>query len=271
MAYRTGKFEEARDYFQKALDIRSKTGMRQGIAASYNNLGLIAATVGDYQAALDYHNNSLKIKREIGDRYGMGTSLTNLGIAAMNANNYEQAEAYYRQALALSREIGDRLGEADNLNNIGLILRRKNGDLNEAKTVLMQATQLADEIGDRIGVALSLSNLGDVLLHLGDIEAAIPKLKEALREAQPIDAMQPLLRSMMWFGRIFELQGDLDRAVMLWSFVNLHESVDSETRNDTELMLANVTNQLSTEAFVTAINASKATDLNAVLDDLLDY
>ncbi|MDQ7028008.1 MAG: hypothetical protein Q9P01_12020 [Anaerolineae bacterium] len=38
-----------------------------------------------------------------------------------------------------------------------------------------------------------------------------------------------------------KIQADYDRAVMLWSCVNLHESVDSETRNHIELMLANVT------------------------------
>lgn len=271
LAYRTGKFEKARTHFLQALEIRSKAGMRQGIAASYNNLGLIAVTMGDYQGALDYHQNSYKIKREIGDRHGMCASLTNLGAAAMNANDYDKAESYYRQALALAREIGDKLGEADNLNNIGLIIRRKNGDLNEARTFLIQASELAREINDLVGVALSLSNLADVLIALGETDEAIKQLKEALCICRPIDAMQPLLRSMMWFGRIFELQGDYERAVMLWSFVNLHESVDSETRNDTEMMLATVTDKLSTEAFVIAINASKAAVLDAVLDDLLDY
>jgi tetratricopeptide (TPR) repeat protein len=271
LAYRTGKFEKARNYFLQALEIRGKAGMRQSIAGSYNNLGLIAATIGDFQAALDYHDKSYKIKREIGDRHGMCASLTNLGTAAMNASTYDKAETYFRQALALAREISDKMGEADNLNNIGLIIRRKNGDLNEARTFLLQASELAREINDLVGVALSLSNLADVLVALGEIDEAIKHLKEALCVCRPIDAMQPLLRCMMWFGKIFELQGDYERAVMLWSFVNLHESVDSETRNDTESMLATVTDKLAPSAFVTAINASKAAVLDAVLDDLLDY
>jgi lipopolysaccharide biosynthesis regulator YciM len=120
-------------------------------------------------------------------------------------------------------------------------------------------------------LALSLGNLGDVMIHLKDVDSAIPHLKDALREAKPINAMQPLLRAVMWFGRIFEIQKDYERAVMLWSFVNLHESSDEEIRNETEKMLENIIPCLSTEAFVNAVNASKTAELNALIDDLLDF
>jgi hypothetical protein len=103
------------------------------------------------------------------------------------------------------------------------------------------------------------------------VNNATKYLKQALREAHEIQGMQPLLRSMMWFGEIFRQQGDLQRAVTVWSFINLHESVDGETRNDTELLLAEMIDTLSTEAFVIAIEASKKMQLDAIVDDLLDY
>ena len=271
MMYRQGLYDEASSYYEKALDIRQNAGLRQGIAESLNQLGFVANAQGKFVEAETYHERSYAISLEIGDGQGMNNSLTNLGISAMNDNDFETAENQFREALKLSREIGDRTGEADNLNYLGLLIRRKNGDLNQAKTTLTQALQLTREIDDKMRIALSLSNLGDVMIHLGEIDTAVPHLQEALREAQPINAMQPLLRSMMWFGRIFEIQEDYERAVMLWSFVNLHKSSDGETRNDTEKLMKNVTPCLSSEAFANAVTASKAAELDALLDDLLDY
>jgi tetratricopeptide (TPR) repeat protein/tRNA A-37 threonylcarbamoyl transferase component Bud32 len=269
IAYRTGESDIAWNYFEKALAIRRDAGIRHAIAAGLNNLGVIAGMRGHYDDALSYHQESYQIKRAIGDRFGMSNSLTNLGIAAMNAGEYPRAEQYFRQALEICYEVDNRLGIADNLNNIGLILRRQNQNLHEARDLLERAIVTAQEVGDRLGYALALTNLADVLIELGNYQAALDRICDALQETRTNQAMQPMLRAIMWYGKLQAQWGDTLDAVRLCSFVNLHPSVDGETQQDSEQMLTHFSIQLSAEQLVSAVEASKTLELEALVDTII--
>lgn len=267
--YRTENAHEAIPYFEKTLQIRREMGMRQGVADVLNNLGMVAASHGQLEDAIRYHDESRQIKSEIGDRYGVGNSLHNIGIAYMTLGEYEAAERYFEQALTIAREVNYRSGEADILNNLGLIMRRLGNDLDEAQGYLEQSIELAREIEARLGVALALSNLGDVLIAQGKLDIAHEKLIAALQEASEINAIQALLRTIMWLAKLIELDGQLERAAILWSFVNLHPSCDSETGQDSEALLMALTSSLSAESLGNVIEQSKTLVLNEVVAELL--
>src|SRR5438105_4121141 len=82
-----------RAVYQDSLAIRRELGDRPGIAASLNNLGLVAFEQGDYPAARALYEESLAIRRELGDRRGIALSLGNLGTVAFEQGDHLAARA----------------------------------------------------------------------------------------------------------------------------------------------------------------------------------
>jgi tetratricopeptide (TPR) repeat protein len=74
-----GRYAEALESYQKALTIRERIGDQQGIASSYNNIGLIHKTQGRYAEALEAHQKALAIHERIGDQQGIASSYNNIG------------------------------------------------------------------------------------------------------------------------------------------------------------------------------------------------
>ena len=59
-----GKYEEALDYYNKALTIRiNKLGEdHPDVATTYNNIANVYDSQGKYEEALDYYNKALTIR-----------------------------------------------------------------------------------------------------------------------------------------------------------------------------------------------------------------
>ena len=62
-----GQYNEAKDYYEKALIIRKKIFGEEhaDVAASYNNLGIAYQDLGQYNKANDYHEKALLIRKTI--------------------------------------------------------------------------------------------------------------------------------------------------------------------------------------------------------------
>ncbi|MEL6309711.1 MAG: hypothetical protein AAFQ52_16335, partial [Chloroflexota bacterium] len=106
---------------------------------------------------------------------------------------------------------------------------------------------------------------GDVLIGLDDIDSARETLQDALDTARAINATQPLLRTLMWFGKLQSLAGNDTVAATLWSYVNLHDSCDMETRNDSERLLSEMSETVSAEVLANAIRDSEKQTLDSII------
>ena len=63
-----GQYDEAQEYLQKAIAIKTKIGDRKGEASCYRNLGAMFLSLGQYDKAQEYLQKALIIRTEIGDR-----------------------------------------------------------------------------------------------------------------------------------------------------------------------------------------------------------
>ena len=70
---------------QKALKIREQTNDKNGIALSYNNLGVIYTNQNNYPKAFNFFQKALKINQEASIQPAIATNYNNLG------------ELYYQQ------------------------------------------------------------------------------------------------------------------------------------------------------------------------------
>ena len=60
-----GELEQAKDYHQKAIEIRKNAlGPNHiDVATSYNNLGLVYEALGELEQAKDYHKKAIEIRK----------------------------------------------------------------------------------------------------------------------------------------------------------------------------------------------------------------
>jgi tetratricopeptide (TPR) repeat protein len=91
------------------------------------------------------------------------------------------ADRYLEEALASFRFVGDRRNEAMMLNNRGL-LKRKQGQFDEAESLHQASYTLRRELGDTVGMGRVKAMMAGLALSRGHFEASI----EAGREAAAI-------------------------------------------------------------------------------------
>ncbi|MEH2300526.1 MAG: tetratricopeptide repeat protein, partial [Nostoc sp.] len=68
-------------------------------ARTYHQLGIVAQELREYDQARDYYQQALEINIEFADRYSSARTYHQLGIVAQELREYDQARDYYQQAL----------------------------------------------------------------------------------------------------------------------------------------------------------------------------
>ena len=65
--YQTSKYEEAKQFYKRAISIMIEAGTNRGVGTCYGNLGTVFLSVGQYTKAEEYLHKALVIRKEIGD------------------------------------------------------------------------------------------------------------------------------------------------------------------------------------------------------------
>lgn len=142
--YATGKFDDARVYFQKGLDYLNKIGA---------------------DPSMDFYKKNLL-------RFNV-----NFGAVYTKERDFDQAEIFFTKALQYLGE-KDFLSTATLLNNLSIIAREK-GELDKAFDLVNQALRIWEEHDNKRGLVQSLNNLGNCYYDKKDIENAFLSYQKA--------------------------------------------------------------------------------------------
>ena len=143
--WRLGKFDEAREYLDRALELERATGDRLAEGKTLNVLGLLAWDLGDYDEAMTRFRSATRSRREVGDKKLEGASLNNLSLVYDELGDYDASLAQYQQVLGIYRDADFPRGVGDTLGNIGgvyLLL----GRFREALGYYQQALQISERL-----------------------------------------------------------------------------------------------------------------------------
>jgi tetratricopeptide (TPR) repeat protein len=106
---RKGKYEVAREKFEKAMKIRQQIGDRAGEAQTWHQLATIDLNKGEYEAAREKFKTSMKIWQQIGDRAGEAVTFSQLGVMAWELGRVQEA----LRMIALGHLIFVNIGHSD--------------------------------------------------------------------------------------------------------------------------------------------------------------
>ncbi|HAH59468.1 MAG TPA: hypothetical protein DCL86_15090 [Bacteroidales bacterium] len=136
------EYEEAYNYYNKALEIFMKKGDKYGISVANNNIGDVFKMMEKYDAALIYYNKVLSVSDSLINPELEAICLNNIGIVKEMMNDGDSAIYYYSKGLEKAELLNDQILITRTLSLIGNFLFEK-GSYAKAKSYLKRAFDLS--------------------------------------------------------------------------------------------------------------------------------
>ena len=139
------EYEEAYNYYNKALEILKGKGDQYGISVANNNIGDVFKMMGKYDVALMYYNKVLSASDSLNNPDMEIISMSNIGVLKEMMNDGDSAIYYYSKALEKAGIFNDQLLITRCLSLLGNALVEK-GLYNQAESYLERAFNLSKEL-----------------------------------------------------------------------------------------------------------------------------
>jgi tetratricopeptide (TPR) repeat protein len=140
--------------------------------------GILLRRVGRVREAVDAYVEAIAVFRKVGARRQEARAKNALAYAMFVQGRYEDAIALALESIRIDLSIGGRFQLAKTLTNIGHSYARL-GDMPRAQAYLKRAREAHERYGDQDGRADTLLVSAEVLLELGEAEAADAYVGEA--------------------------------------------------------------------------------------------
>jgi tetratricopeptide (TPR) repeat protein len=120
LSYNSGLFEDAKEYFQKCIDMKyclyGDDAVNDDLASTHNNLGSLHATMKNYSEALRFYQLALDQYNKLKEQAGEGIdqddidshrarTLHNLGLLSYNLKEFDDAEKFYAESLKIKGDV----------------------------------------------------------------------------------------------------------------------------------------------------------------------
>jgi predicted ATPase/DNA-binding CsgD family transcriptional regulator len=179
-----GDLDEAVAWAQLAVATYERLGDVGELARARVCLAHPERERGNLDRAVRLYEQAAKTFQRLGWRREQTTALNGMGAVAYRRGDFTAAVAHWERCLAIVREIGDRESESLIAGNVG-VGRFGVGDLHGALVAYAEAIEIAEQLDAPVLLVSGLLNRVEVLLSLGDTDAARADLDrlEALVDA----------------------------------------------------------------------------------------
>lgn len=215
-----GEYGRAKEELDRALRFQMSPAIPEDVGV-YVNAGTLALATGEEQEAERAFRRALELAQERGDRRAEAGILVNLGILARRGGQLEEAKAHFGRALDGYHALGMEREATDlmvNMANLGIVAE----DWELAERALDVAAEDYAEVNDVAGLALVTSNRGVVRLRQGRFVESETCFEEALVLARRVEdaplafaALHGLARARVALGDGEAALGPLREAVDL--------------------------------------------------------
>ena len=215
VAYESGHFSKAKEYWELAADKFDTKGDRPHQALSLNYLSLANQELGAWQDADRDVNASLKLLESTPNAKVLAQALNTQGSLQLSQGDGESALASWSSAEKLYREtsdlqgiMGSKLNQAQALQQLGLYRRSQ-------KMLEQLETELDRETNPHLRV-MGLRSLGNALQVAGDLEESQAVLKESLALAQELNLPQETSSILFSLGNTARSLGSQEAAIAFY-------------------------------------------------------
>ncbi len=182
-------YTAALDHYHRALQLHESLGNSTGVAQVTNNIGTVYDNIGDNDKALESYLAALELNRKNGNRDLIARNNTNIGVVYRNLKRFEEAIAYFEKALATHREENDQQALAMNYGNIAVVCEEM-GAYSRALDHGQQALELSYTVGDKDMIAFNAGTLGNIYTALKQYNKAEEFLRLSLKVAIEVHSLK---------------------------------------------------------------------------------
>lgn len=208
--YLQGKYIDAVNHWQQALEVYKSIGDKVGVANMLSNQGAVYFNQGDDAKSLQLHLQSLKMSEELNDTLRIVTSLTNIGSIYLNKPaTYKKAIDNFSRAYSLSQIINNQYLIGTSAVNLGEIYYKMNDDSTAMKYLLV-ARKAYDDTED---LPYALNYMGRVFIRQKEYDKAIKIHEEALGIAKKLDTKLDMTQSLVGLAQAYLAKGDLQVSI----------------------------------------------------------
>jgi tetratricopeptide (TPR) repeat protein len=115
------EYEQARQYYQQALDINIQFNNVYEQASTFHNLGIVSQALREFERAQQYYQQALDINIQFNDVYEQASTFHQLGSVSQELREYEQARQYYQQALDIYIQFNAFYYQASTFHQLGRV------------------------------------------------------------------------------------------------------------------------------------------------------
>ena len=213
--YYINELDQSEEAFKDAETMYKLAQDHGGLAAIYNNLGVLYMFQGDWERSEQYFLRSLSIEKQYYNLNGISVCYNNLGGLMDDKGDAARSLHYLEEALKLQRLLNEPYNITNIYNNIGITLM-DHGEYDKAEEALKRSLETAVEFGFFRNTIASLNNLGGLYFKLGDWNRSIELYEQAIEKSEENNFNEGLLRSFNNLGEVYEKQGELNLAYDLY-------------------------------------------------------
>lgn len=217
--YFLGRYSEAHDRYNEALDILGRHGQEDWHARRLQmtraNIAVLYQKLGQYQRALAIYQELSSARSALapGERAQL---LANMGVLYRRLGDPYKALDRYREAQALFAANHDRDGEIGVIKNMGIALALDLEDPAQARPNFERALKLALDSGNRREATQALLYLSESSRRRHLAPVARQQAARALQAAEQINAPEEKWKAQYELGRVEEDMGQPAEALALY-------------------------------------------------------
>ncbi|NLO44326.1 MAG: sigma 54-interacting transcriptional regulator [Candidatus Cloacimonetes bacterium] len=213
--YYTNEWDNSQDAFKEAETLYLLAKDNNGLAAIYNNMGVLFMFQGDWSSSESYFLKSLDLEKKNYSLNGISVCYNNLGGLMDDKGDAHRSLYYLEEALKIQRLLAEPYNITNIYNNMG-VTRMDHGDFEGAEEALKKSMEIAIEFNFFRNTVASHNNLGALRFKQGDWEGSIEFYEKAIKLSEENSFVEGLLRSFNNLGEIYEKSGELNLAYDLY-------------------------------------------------------
>jgi len=210
----TGKYAEALEYLEKALEISRRLNERTDLAYALNQMGFVYSNLGEYNMAVDKINEAAAIMKEENNITGLAGVYNQLGIVLQMSGRVEKASEYFNNSLKIYEENKDQANEISLLSNLGTLFFDTK-DYIKAEEYHLKALHISREIKDKDLEVNCLLNLANDQSLLGKLVEARSAYESGLEIARSLNSSDLIWKLIAGMADNYERRGENDKAIEL--------------------------------------------------------
>ncbi|HPR17294.1 MAG TPA: sigma 54-interacting transcriptional regulator, partial [Candidatus Cloacimonadota bacterium] len=210
--YYTNEWNKAEQEFVDAEKLYMKLDDTEGLAAVYNNLGVLKVFHGDLNSAEILYMKSLQYEQERYNLFGISVCYSNLGYLFDDRSDYKKALHYLNEALKIHKLLNDRNRMTFTYINIGKTYM-DNGKYKKADEAFNNSLQISIEFNLYKNVISSLNDLGALYFRSGDFTKAIDYYEQAIKKSKDHNFSEGICRAYINLGELFAKRGEYNLAL----------------------------------------------------------